>query len=523
MIAIPQDPTELSPSTPVHPLLRAWRVVLRHRKKAGLFFIVTVVLVVVGVLVCPKTYQSEAKLFVRMGRESVTLDPTATTGQVVAVHESRENEINSVMEVIQSRVILERVVDALGPDRILYGKATQNGEQTSAQKQEAVSHQQASGMSAGMVFDKSPKREKAIRTLEKAFRVTHAKKSSVIGITCKASSPELAQQIVQEALKAFHDLHLKVNRTAGSKKFFTKQTELLQGQLDKATLALRKAKNELGVVTMTGRQNSLQEQIRENQTAISSNQADLASTQATIASLETLLKTVPRELQTQRIVGFPNGAADRARQRVNELKIRERELLTRFTERHPDVIALRKQLAEAEKILEKEAPRGAQLTTASNPANQQLMVRLLTQKAQLASLQARAKSLEAHRKQLYAQLEKLNAEEGRIARLTQDVELLRASHRSYSERLEQARIDAALGEQRISNVNVVQPPTYITKPVSPKKRIVVLLGAFVAAVGAVGVAFLAEYRSRQNPNPQLEEVQSSPTTESTVLQDTAVR
>src|SRR5688572_23850611 len=66
-----------------------------------------------------RRYVSEAKLFVRLGRESVKLDPTATTGQTLDVHESRDGEINSLFELLGSRVILERIVDEVGVARIL--------------------------------------------------------------------------------------------------------------------------------------------------------------------------------------------------------------------------------------------------------------------------------------------------------------------------------------------------------------------------------------------------------------------
>jgi polysaccharide biosynthesis protein PslE len=516
MIAIPQNDQTPTPTAPVHPLLRALQTVRRRWKLAALFFVTTMALVIVGVFVCPKSYRSEAKLFVRMGRESVTLDPTATTGQIVAVHESRENEINSVLDVIQSRVIFEHIVDAIGPRRILYGDAAAKTESKSSENQPAES-------STSFLFDNSPIREKAIRSLEKSIRVTHSKKSSVIGIECKASSPKLAQEIVKEALNAFHVLHLKVNRTAGSHQFFLKQSNLLQDKLAKATFALRTAKTELGVVTMTGRQTSLQAQLRDNQTAIASNKTELASAQASIASLDQSLAELPKQLETQRIVGFPNGAADRSRQRLNELKIHERELLAKFTKRHPQVIALQKQILEAEEILKKETPRGAQSTMGTNPAIQQMVVLQLSQKSRVASLTARTTMLEKHSDHLLTQLKTLNAQEGTLALLTQDVELLRTSHRAYSEKLEQTRIDGALGEQRISNVNVVQPATYITKPVSPKKRIIVLLGAFVAALGAVGVAFLADAIGKSRKKTQTSIIEDSPSVRSSATTEPAMQ
>ena len=81
-------------------------VLLRHKKKVLVFFCLTMGIVVGFLWLAPRKYQSEAKLFVRLGRESVTLDPTATTGQTVAVNESRTSEINSVLEILKSRLMV---------------------------------------------------------------------------------------------------------------------------------------------------------------------------------------------------------------------------------------------------------------------------------------------------------------------------------------------------------------------------------------------------------------------------------
>ena len=57
-----------------------FRILFRHRRKSAIVFVATIVLTIAGYLVCPRSYVSEAKLFVKIGRESVALDPTATVG-----------------------------------------------------------------------------------------------------------------------------------------------------------------------------------------------------------------------------------------------------------------------------------------------------------------------------------------------------------------------------------------------------------------------------------------------------------
>src|SRR5437773_2150058 len=96
-------------------------VLRRHARRGVCVFGGVLGLVVLGLVVSPRAYQSEARLYVRVGRESIGLDPTATTGQTISLSDSREFEMNSVMDVIDSRAVLERVVDTLGAEAVLSG------------------------------------------------------------------------------------------------------------------------------------------------------------------------------------------------------------------------------------------------------------------------------------------------------------------------------------------------------------------------------------------------------------------
>src|SRR5712692_8666547 len=109
-------------------------VVFHHKGKVVLFFLAVMGAVTVYTLVCPRAYRSQAKLFVRLGRENATLDPMATVGQapVVAVPQSRENEINSSVEILNSRVVLEKVIDSVGPRAILDGREPSSTEEADA-------------------------------------------------------------------------------------------------------------------------------------------------------------------------------------------------------------------------------------------------------------------------------------------------------------------------------------------------------------------------------------------------------
>ena len=109
------------------------RAISRHKRKMCGFSLSVIVLVAAVTLLSDKVYRSEGKLLVRLGRENVTLDATSTLGNapVVAIPTDRVHEINSIVQILRSRVLAEHVVDALGPQAILNpGKKTKSEVET---------------------------------------------------------------------------------------------------------------------------------------------------------------------------------------------------------------------------------------------------------------------------------------------------------------------------------------------------------------------------------------------------------
>jgi uncharacterized protein involved in exopolysaccharide biosynthesis len=110
----------------VHSTRNVFQVLARHQRKVVVFFCATVAAVVGALVVFPRTYSSEARLYVRLGYEGVSLDPTAAPGHLVVVSGSRETGIDSELEMLRSPVQLENLEDAvehLGPNGILGGSA----------------------------------------------------------------------------------------------------------------------------------------------------------------------------------------------------------------------------------------------------------------------------------------------------------------------------------------------------------------------------------------------------------------
>ncbi len=482
-----------------------------------LVFVLVMVVTIVALKYWPKTYESEAKLFVRVGRESVALDPTATTGQNVSMHDAPENEIKTVLDIIESRAVLDNVVDELGPELIL-GKTARANTTTepdnvkSSEASSAKPNQPNETLGLPLAISN---REKAIRELGSAIDVSAAHDSRVIKVTSQFRNPHSAQTILGSFLDAFRVLHLRAHRTTGSYNFFEKQTNLLRNQLADAQAEFRDAKNELELVTIEGGRQRAQAELAALDTAIRQTEADFTSAQARAETMEQTLNSIPERLLTEEVSGFPGGPYGMTRRQLFELRIREQELLNKYTPHHHLVTSVQQQIQEAEAILAKQSTPGTQAIHSTNPAHQQMYLKMLDEKILAASARAKLASLEKQRQAERERLWNLNEQEGHIEELQQKVTLLKTNYGEYSQKLEQARIDRDLENERISNVNVVQAPTFNRKPVSPRKSLVLIAGFLVAVAVAFAIAFIKEFFDRTRSTESNDEIKQTqrPTTQ----------
>jgi polysaccharide biosynthesis protein PslE len=440
------------------------RVFFRFQRRGLIVFATVLVLALIGILVCPRKYTSEAKLLVRLGRENLALDPTATMGALVSLNNTREAEINSVILALSSRSNIDKVLDIVSDKDDI-----------------------ASPMD----------RERELTALNKKIAIASPKNSTVVTLSALASTPERAQQIVQALLDVGLKEHVRVNRTQGSFGFLTEQATLLKSELDSASKQLRDAKNKYSIVSLDGRRSSLQQQISTVELAQQDCRAALAASEAKITELEKNTAGLPTQVIQQMVGGQPTGGLSNMREKLYDLQTREQAMLSRKTPEHPDVRSIHEQVLASKQILESEMPAHQQMTTAL----------VSTEKSQVASLKARDQALTKDYAQLTQQLTDLNDNELKIVELERRIKLLDANYETYAKGLEQARIDDALKNEGISNLSVIQSPSFVPKPTIPKKGLSLMLAMMAAVGGAVGVMLLSDFLDESIHSPAIAERQ----------------
>jgi len=183
---------------------------------------------------------------------------------------------------------------------------------------------------------------------------------------------------------------------------------------------------------------------------------------------------------------------------IRETQARLDDLLLRFTDKHPDVIAARRTLEDLKKRQQVEIAavrRGDQAAIAAsglaaNPVYQGIKLQLSQADVEVAAARRRLADREGKIAELRKMINTAPAVEAEYARLNRDYDVTRGQYQALVERLNRAKLSDRAEATGVVRFEVVEPPTGSNEPVSPDRVrliLVVLLGGLAAGIGVAYV------------------------------------
>jgi len=485
------------------------KVVLRHRKKVLLFMTMIVLLTGLVVVMLPRKFNSEAKLLILLGRESVSLDPIVATGKTLNITTARETEITTLTELLDSRAMISKVLDDLGADTILappenpgpldhvknvLGDAKNKLKKTIKGLMEPAGG--SSKLSAGDSRD-----EEAIRTLRECLHVGSNEDSTLITLSAETHSPELSQAIVSSLVDAYTSEHMRLHSTAGSEEFFEKEKARIGMQLDEKRTDLYALRTKLGIGTVETEYQRLADEKASIATLRSELKRELNGMIAKRDLLRQTIEETEEVVLTQRSEGMANAATDGIRQKLYDLETAEGKASIQYKDDHPALLAIRTQLTEMRKRFENENKVRTELQYGRNLSRDALSLEFQQLQAEIANLQSQLNVADGQWENIIDEIELLNASSKQLDQLAQDVAFLTRSYDTYSDSLEQSRIGSSLSQQQVTNVNIAQPATFEGEPMNSKRMLLALGGLMASILGAIPFAFFMEYLDNDLKSP----------------------
>ncbi len=416
----------------------------------------------------PNSYESRARVFVQMN--------TVLPGAVGITAADQQKDVDTIRQTLTSATNLEKVVR--GTDLANTVKTDRD------------------------VADR-------VAGLAKAIKIT-AQQDNLFEIVATGASPRVTRQVVQKLIDIFVEQNLSGDRdeTSSSLKFLDAQLEERQKQLADADAKRADFQNRyLGSLPGTG---SLTDRMGTARSAMAQVDGDLAAAQSGLAAVNGQLAGTPAN-----VPGMAGSVtAGPARARLNAIQGQLADARAKgYTENHPDVIALRGQLAAAQG-----AARGEPLVggggagAASNPAYVSLRSIQADKQAQVASLSARKAQLQSDLDTITSKLAGDPAVAAQQSQIDNDYQVLKDGYAKLLADREAIRLRGQAQSQTDSiKFSVIDPPTAPRVPAAPNRPLL-LTGVLVAALGAgVAAAFaLAQVKTTFATAGRLEKATGMP-------------
>ena len=450
-------------------------ILLRHKWKILTCTTAGLAAAAVLYLVARPEYQSTAKLLVRYVMDAGGVDAVGTDRRIQTPDSRGENIINSEIEILTSWDLALSVADAVGPTRIVPPKTP--GETN---------------------------RNEAAAQITKGLNVGVPKRSSVIVVTYRHSDPEIARKVLAEVVERYLERHLEVHRGAASFDLLTRQTDQLRSELNATETQLQDLKRKAGVVTLIEGRQRVTDEISRLEKSILDSEAEFAGHLARLTETEKLAKGSSSNTNTNTNSPATNATYQveaavledyvALAERISVLKPSLTSMLVHYKEGHPEVQLLQRQIAEAigrKKTLEAKYPAllsSPIVAAATSPTAGRDNAALdpLTERVQMAALDARLKILRAGLEKFQKEAATIDAEESQITQLDRKREQLLTNYRYFSENLEKARVDAQLDPAKMPNISKVQEPSL---PVKVASRLIKVVPGLAVAGLFFGIAW----------------------------------
>lgn len=189
------------------------------------------------------------------------------------------------------------------------------------------------------------------------------------------------------------------------------------------------------------------------------------------------------------------GAQDTPSQ-IKQTQAKLDELLLRFTEKHPDVVALRETLASLQQRREAEIEAlrrrdpGATAAASSSPVFQNIQLALNQVDVEIAALKRELTDRQDKIAQLRRLVDTAPEVEAEFARLNRDYDITKSQYQVLVERLEKARIGEDAEATGSVRFEIIDPPNSPFSPVAPNRtRLLAMVLMAGLGIGG-GIAFL---------------------------------
>ncbi|MBK8970374.1 MAG: hypothetical protein IPM37_02960 [Hahellaceae bacterium] len=300
-------------------------------------------------------------------------------------------------------------------------------------------------------------------------------------------NPSTSQKVTNELVTLFlnENLRTRADKAQSTESFLAEEARLLQVELQELEQKLAEFKQ--------ANEGSLPELYQFNLSVVERTERELTELSYRLQELgkrELDLAAELSQVSPSATIVTPGGEAIMSdSDRLKFLESEFRRLTAVYQEAHPDVIAVKREIAE----LRAKAERGESRQAATNPAYVLLQTQLSSVGLEKRTLLAKQQELDSRKRHYESLIQKAPLVE-------KDYQALLRDHGNASQKYQDLKVkqrEAQLAknmeqERKGERFSLVEPPSLPISPVKPNRMAIVVFGFILATGIGLGLAFLKE-------------------------------
>jgi succinoglycan biosynthesis transport protein ExoP len=418
----------------------------RHRLICSVFITVVCAAALLS-LFLPRVYQAETTLRIKQAKG---LGESLLSGVSSGNPLQTKQQMSTYAEIMKSRTVLEAVI------RKVYREKPPTGR---------------------------PKYEKLL----KLITTTPVRDTEILKVAVQAGGPVEAQLIANTLVETFLDriTYLVRSEQKVVREFIGARLLDAKTDLEQAETILEDYKRKQRIVAPDEESRALVERMSGLNKLIAENDVELAMANARLTNIKLQL--------AKEKVGFvaQNSLIEQYKSKLAEQEVNLAGLLQKYTERYPEVQALRAEIDVTKERLREEINRVINEEAASlNPVHQELIKGKMESEAAFAAANAQKVELVRIIAEYERRLTNLPAKQQGLARLMRDATVAQEIYVMLAKRHEEARINEVM---QPTDVQVIDTAVAPEQPIKPRKSRNVALAALLGLFAGIGLAFALEY------------------------------
>ncbi len=417
----------------------------------------------------PNSYESKARISVQMQN---VLDKGLGIDTA-----DRRRQIDQVQQTLTSQVNLEKVV-----------RSTKMGERI-------TNPRELEGKVAALRKD-----IKVVSQQDNLFEITAVASQSSLS---DAQNAQLVQEIVQKLIDIFREENLSGDRGELSETLAFMDRQLAERQRALEAAEQQRVAFEARNTGLMPGLGSASQRLETARAEVRGIESDLITAQSALAAINGQLAGTPQTISNGGFSGGGNGVGG-ARSALADAQGQLAALRSRgLTDSHPDIIALKSQIASLRELAQQEASAsrsGGGPNSSPNPAYSSLLSIRSERQANVQGLMARKASLQREMATMTGQLSSQPGVAAEMERINRDYDVLKQQYDELLRNREDLRLRSQVdSETSAVKITVIDRPSVPRTPVAPNRPLLLAL-VLLAGIGAgIGAAFAMSQLSSSFP------------------------